>query len=343
MSQKKLNKKSFYTILYCITGFMLLIPLFGRDMSLITRLSCFLSQYVSFFASILFFKELFKEKDESMAYFGVLLLAISPYRFFIAFEQKDKWISLAFSLLPLLAFFVLKSVKNKEKKILFIILGGAVLGVIGFLHFPAFTVLIFVLLTVIIVFKEPLLLITFALGVAISIPFCLNTIRYLLNGGFEELNYSCQSIMTSGYRFGSFFNTFVNIDSNPGFGIGLIITLITGAWNLLSGKKRDRQKYDYYMFAAGVFFMILASRKFPWEFIQRVADIFLRYVGMFGNTTIFAGLAYCFFTVIGAKAIGNLGDNEKEEKASEIYELVKLTVIFICIGTYILQSSLILK
>ena len=90
--------------------------------------------------------------------------------------------------------------------------------------------------------------------------------------------------------------------------------------------------------------MILASRKFPWEFVQRVADIFLRYVGMFENTTIFAGLAYCFLSVIGAKAIGNFGDNEKaEEKAFEIYELVKLTVIFICIGTYILQSSLILK
>ena len=110
------------------------------------------------------------------------------------------------------------------------------------------------------------------------------------------------------------------------------------------GVKREKSKTDYFMLIMGILFMLMASRKFPWEYVQRVATPLLRYVGLWRTPTFFAGLAYFFLTVNAAKAMGSLGEKTKtEEKAFEINELVKLIVIFICIGIYILQSSLMLK
>lgn len=360
MKVKKLNEKSFFTILYVLLGIILLIPLFSKDLTLIEKGVMFFSQYVSFFASILFFKELFKDEDEYKTFFGVLLIAVSPYRFFICFSEKEKLTALAVSLIPLYAFFVLKAIKNVKIKIVFCILAGIALALIGMLHFPILTVLIFVSITLVFVYKAPLVLLTIALGFGLSIPFTLDTLKYLLFGGFDELNYSCASIMPYGYRFGSYFNTFMNIDSNPGFGIGLIVCLLAGVWNTISDSKKVRSKTDYYMFIMGILFMLTASKKFPWEYVQRIASPLLRYVGIWRTPTFFAGLAGFFLSVIGAKAIGSLGhrnehnanaEDGKEKKnpssndnndnaAFDVYELVKNVVIFICMGIYILQSYL---
>lgn len=360
MKVKKLNEKSFFTILYVLLGIILLIPLFSKDLTLIEKGVMFFSQYVSFFASILFFKELFKDEDEYKTFFGVLLIAVSPYRFFISFNEKEKLLSLAVSIIPLYAFFVLKAIKNAKLKIVFYILAGIALALIGLLHFPILTVLIFVSITLVFVYKAPLVLLTIALGFGLSIPFTLDTLKYLLFGGFDELNYSCASIMPYGYRFGSYFNTFLNIDSNPGFGIGLLICLLAGVWNTISDSKKVRSKTDYYMFIMGILFMLTALRKFPWEYVQRIASPLLRYVGIWRTPTFFAGLAGLFLSVIGAKAIGGLGhrneqianaedgkgkknpsskDNNDNE-AIDVYELVKNVVIFVCMGIYILQSCL---
>lgn len=360
MKVKKLNEKSFFTILYVLLGIILLIPLFSKDLTLIEKGVMFFSQYVSFFASILFFKELFKDEDEYKTFFGVLLIAVSPYRFFICFSEKEKLTALAVSLIPLYAFLVLKAIKNVKIKIAFCILAGIALALIGMLHFPILTVLIFVSITLVFVYKAPLVLLTIALGFGLSIPFTLDTLKYLLFGGFDELNYSCASIMPYGYQFGSYFNTFMNIDSNPGFGIGLIVCLLAGVWNTISDSKKVRSKTDYYMFIMGILFMLTASKKFPWEYVQRIASPLLRYVGIWRTPTFFAGLAGFFLSVIGAKAIGSLGhrnehnanaEDGKEKKnpssndnndnaAFDVYELVKNVVIFICMGIYILQSYL---
>ena len=341
MSEKKLDEKSFYTILYCALFIVSLIsPFFVSDLNTVKKVLMSVIVSVTFFGAKLFFDEFFKGKGAAFSFFASMLFMFSPYRVFVSFEKADIMISIALAIMPFYAWALLKTVKVKEKKIIFALLAGVFIAALSYTHFLIFTVMIAATITVIFVFRAWTVFASLFIGIAVSVPAIIHMGRYLLFGGFEEMNYSLQSIMPGAYRFGSFFNSFLNIEENPGFGIGMLICLSIAVWNVLSRKNIDKKVSAFYFPIMGILCMILASRKFPWEYVQRVGAPFLRYVGLWETPAFFAGLAYCFFTVPAGWAMGDISliKDEKEGFGTDFW--IRMFVIFICFALYIYQCSM---
>lgn len=304
------------------------------------RITMLTIQIAAFAGARLFFGELYGS-EKRVAFMGTMLYITSPYRIFISYDKADMSMTLAWAIIPFYAWAVVNILRQKEGKWKYLFFSAIFLAAVYYAHYLVFTVALGVTFIFALFYKKWQLLLTMLLGVIISLPAMYPLLKYLMFGGYEAWELSCQSVMPKGYRLGSFFATYFFWENHPGLGLGMLISIGVAIWVGINGSRKESGSMKLFCAGMGCLFMLLASRSFPWEYVQRIGIPFLRFVGLWKETSVFLGGAYLFFDMLCAKAFVQLDDLE-EKKTSDNYLAfaIRLIVLVICISISIYQCNM---
>ena len=320
------NDNIFGTNLFILPGSIV----YGMTKSVRTAFlfTMFWIQLGSIFFSKLFFEEWFGKDDEKSVFFATMLFVISPYRMDLCYHQVNVSMALAWTLVPLYAWAFLRSFRD-GKNVKVYLCSSISLALVGYADYLIFLGMIGITLCVFIYKKEPVLLCVIFLGVILLLPVECRLLQYLLKGGFEEWQLSCQSIMPKGYRFGGYFCSFAFAEGNPGIGLGMLLCLMAALWlKLVKGIKPDER--TTVLLGISAVFWIMSSRRFPWEYVQRMGRPFLRLVGLWKSPVVFWGISYALLCIPAGEVIMTLSDKKYLE--AEKGKIFRIIVILACLG-----------
>lgn len=306
----------------------LLVPVLFARITGNVPLACLLFQLLLQVGTVVFaagfFGKLFPKRE--MAFFGTLLYVTSPYCLYLTYDLGDLGSSVAFMLIPLFAktVFVVYTEAGKRKWCA-LLTGAVVWAGIAYgdwvVAFVAFAVVAFSVLW----YRKWWGLALFA-GVVLYLPGLRYVARYLIKGNMEQWNFPLTSIMPKGYALGDFFTGFPYREHLPGAGPGLL-----GALLLLIGMCYVKERFSWdkkYHFPVclSVGLMLVSTKFFPWDLLQRVGMPFVRMVSMWESPAVFFGCAMLPLSVLGAYALGSLPEE------SDAGRIVKAAVAVVSAG-----------
>lgn len=90
--------------------------------------------------------------------------------------------------------------------------------------------------------------------------------------------------------------------------------------------------------ADGTVFLVLATRYFPWDMVQRLGNWALKLVALIRSPTVFAGMAWACLCIPAAGAMESVDDVEGRMRSGAI----RLLALAACLGICVFQCSRIL-
>lgn len=307
-----------------------------------------LMQIGTLFTAMLMFHRLFEGKNSKYpAFFGVLLYMSCPYRIYLCYDLADMSQVAVWALMPLYIWAVLGIVryhKMNQKNIVNLVMAALSLAGIGYANLLQMLVVVGFTLLVALCARKFWILLSLAAGSALTLPCLFRLEYYLFRGAYEHLGIPVQSIMGSGYDVGEFFSVFVYREGHPGFGLGMMLCLLTGLWLMFVKGQRllgDRpvsspRKCCVCFIVLAAVWLFMSLQYFPWEYVQRLGQWALKLVSLLETPGIFFGMAQIALCVPGAWAMERL---EKTEDKGVFIGMVVL-VLTACLGICIYQCNM---
>ncbi len=301
------------------------------DIVLVYRLSMLVIQIGTLLTAKWLFQRIFAEEETGFsAYFGILLYMTCPYRIYVCYDQANMSRAVAWMLLPLYAGAV-TGILREKKNIRDIAIAAIALAGIGYADVIVFMILVGGTVLTGIVLRKPRALIPVAVGMAMYVPGLYRVMQYLFLNAFQEFQMPLQSIMKSGYRFGEFFSLYVYKGGRPGFGMGMMLCLLSGLWmNFVHGKKEDHRSCQFFV-VVSVILLALSFYYFPWDILQRLGGWSLKLISLIGTPSVFAGLAYGCLCVPAACGVRRISRHENKVIAFAIPVLILIACVGLCI------------
>ena len=151
-----------------------------------------------------------------------------------------------------------------------------------------------------------------AMGIVIGSPRLLVLLKYLVTGESVAEEYSLASIMHSGYTIGRFFASYYFVEHLPGLGIAFIGVVALLLWRYVL-KERFPGKAGYRSLLFCVLLAAVCSlERFPWDVVQRVHVVFLRFVPLMKELNIFVGLMNMGIAVLAVPVLEDIWTDEKD-------------------------------
>lgn len=281
-----------------------MIRMAGGSITLAYRLYMLLLQALALFAAKKMFENLFS--DENTVLMGVLLYMMSPYRLYVCYDKASLGMAAAWALIPLAVWGIADAVRLKAGWKGFIkhtAVTGLTLAAIGYADGMLLLFTLGVGVLGILWYRRPAGLAALAAGGILYIPGMIYFARYILKGGMEVWGLPLGSIASRGYSVGQFFSSWTYRENSPGLGLGLMIALIVLFWLAFTeGSLEIVKKYGYFVILLCVLgFMSMSS--FPWDFVQRAGEPFLRLVPLMETPGMAFGFATLAASVLGAYGV----------------------------------------
>lgn len=308
----------------------LIYRLFG-DMAFAYRAYMLTVQAGTFLTAWLLFGRIFaKEETKLSAFFGVLLYMTCPYRIYVCYDLANLSQAAAWMLLPLYIW-AIAGIMEGNKKVGNVVAAAFALAGTGYADVIFFVTALGLTLLAAVAARRFWLLVSMAGGMLLFLPGLYRLIRYLFLGDYQEWGLPLHSIMAEGYRVGQFFHSYSFREGHPGIGWGMFFCLSAVIWlGFVEGVKETNKGYQICM-AAGCFFMVISTRYFPWEIVQRLGTWALKLVCLIETPAIFWGMAFLCFCIPGAHAMEKLSRHENKMIAYAIPFIVLMAAIGICV------------
>ena len=158
---------------------------------------------------------------------------------------------------------------------------------------------------------------TIILGMAIAIPQLFKFLNAILTGVWDEQMISLVSIMPTGYTLGRFFSHYYFVKPMPGLGISFISLLALLVWRCILTEKFPWEKdYGCILVLVGMA-MVLSLEKFPWDMVQRVHPVFLRFVSMIKELNLFVGIMNMGLALFVIPVFEDIKRSEKKQQTMD--------------------------
>lgn len=219
---------------------------------------------------------------------ATLIYVICPYRTYLQRDSGDMGRLILFALLPLLIAFVYE-LTEKHKGWFNLLPAAICLGVMAYAD-VVITCFIVGFLGLYLVYRRAWHVLIFVLsGLLLGGVKYLELIRYLLTGESWQ-DVSLAGIMPGAYTLGRYLSTYFYPAGKPGIGILLMGVLMLLLWLVMTDAEYHLPKpYRFALFTV-VMTGFMASVWFPWDIIQRVSVVFLRFVPLIGELNVFVGM-----------------------------------------------------
>jgi hypothetical protein len=283
------------------TNLWLMIPALLRNLGFtITsayRLYMLLIQVVTLFSAALLARTLFS--DRVAAAFGVLFYMTAPYRVYLCYDVGNLGQAVVWMLLPLFLWGLcglsrqpLPKWKGWDRPRM-VSFGITALSFAGIAYADSMMLFVLGVATLIgsVWFRRWIILLPMAAGTILFLPGARYFLRYLIKGGYEYLELPLGSISGGGYAFGQFFTSYTYPEGMPGLGLGLFAALIMLLYLCFLREMPKMPGSCGFSIVAFVILLLMSTKWFPWDILQRVGTPFLRGIGLLGTPRIFFGLA----------------------------------------------------
>lgn len=218
-----------------------------------------------------------------------LLYVICPYRLYLLRTGTDLGRMIVFTVLPLLIAFA-SALLKKERTWLYLFLTAVCIGIISYADVVASCFIIAFVGAYALWVRAWRLLVAMLGGIALSCMEWLKLIKYLLTGVTDWQDVSLAGIMPGAYTLGRYLSTYFYPAGKPGIGILAVVVLMLLLWLVMTDAEyRLPKPYRFTLFGV-VMTGFMASVWFPWDIIQRVSVVFLRFVPLIGELNVFVGM-----------------------------------------------------
>ena len=282
----------------------------------------------------LFCESLWGKEEKRTVFICVLLFVLCPYRFYLCYDRCDLFLQMAWMFIPLFAWAVLGLIRV-QKGIYYFFVASFSLAFIGYANVQVFLILIGVTCVYMAWKRSWLLFAVYIAGSVICLPGLLPLVHYLFRGGYENWQFSLNSIMPSGYSLGSLLSSLLYLEDCPGIGLGMMFCIGVAVWRWFVERRREPRE-SVFFWGMGVILIIMSSAMFPWEILQRVGMPFLRLIGLWRTPVSFFGMAYSLWCISAGRTVGRSRENEQTQAGE--YIIIQQTVVLLGIGVWIWQS-----
>lgn len=316
--------------LFCLP-FALLYRLLG-NLVMTYRLFMLMVQVGTLGTALLLFRRLFPD-DEKAVFAGVIFYMTNPYRIAVCYDMADLAQATALMLIPLVIYAAVELWEGVKWKA--ILIGAAALAGVGYAEGMLFWIVLGCLVLACIFtgnFKALSIVIPALLLFCVGI---LQTISYLFETDFGQLGITTQTIMSRGYHVGELFLFLHSPEKLPGMGYGLGMAVLSGAWLVFTKSDEEKRKRNRIFVGMSVLLAVLSLKIFPWDLVERVAEVFARLVTFLRTPQIFWGPAQICLCVFSAWSVAQLG-RRKEKVLSAVFPIVIFTV---CVAMCIWQCN----
>ncbi len=295
------------------SNLLLYVPVFLRKMGLsITtayRLYMLLIQIVTVLGARAFFDSIFQEKITS--FIGVLLFITCPYRVYICYDTANLGLAAAWALTVVYAWAVSKMCQNSKNWKIYAV---AILTAAGIASADVILFVMVIGLSAVCFLISGKVSILFSVmgGCVLSMPVLMYVLRYLVLGNLELYHLPLESITMRGYTPGQILSSFAYASDRPGLGIALFGASALLGYMLFIGEISLKKTSLRWMVDGAALMLFLTTVYFPWDFIQRVAAIFHRFVSLIGSPNIFMGIGCFLLSIPSAYAVGHLKFQENK-------------------------------
>ncbi len=271
------------------------------------RIYMFLLQILTVVAVRAFFRSLFKE--EFSAYLGTVLFITCPYRIYVSYDVANLGEVAAWAMACAYAWGVLKVCQGSKNWKVFVV---AILALAGtaYADIIIFAIVSGISLLSYLINKKLWGIPLYIGGCVLAFPALIYVLRYLVRGNLEQYQLPLGSIMDNGYTPGQLLTSFAYRSDVPGIGIGLFGALVVLCWLMVIGEISFQNKAWKWNFVVLVTMFFCATVYFPWDMVQRVAGIFLRFVGLIESPNVFMGVGCFFASIPAAYAVRSLRKKE---------------------------------
>lgn len=220
---------------------------------------------------------------------ATLLYVICPYRIYLLRTGTDLGRMIVFTVLPLLIAFAFALLK-KERKWLYLFLTAVCIGIITYADAVISCFVIGFMLIYALWAKAWKLILAMVCGTALGCMEGLELIKYLLTGVTDWQDVSLAGIMPGAYTLGRYLSTYFYPAGKPGIGILLMGVLMLLLWLVMTDAEYHLPKLYRFALFTVVMTGFMASVWFPWDIIQRVSVVLLRFVPLIGELNVFVGM-----------------------------------------------------
>lgn len=286
----------------------------------------------------LFFDRIFEKAESRLpSFFGILLYMTGPYRIYVCYDLADLSQAAVWMLVPLYAWAIAGSVRDGKLKSCAAAMATAavVLAGIGYVDTVMFVILAGLTMLTALIVRKPRILISLAAGVVLFLPGLYLLAGYLFLGQSEESGITLQPIMRNGYAIGEYFQSYAYRNGHPGMGLGMLICLLTGLWLIFvkgeDGADRESCKTCRFFTGLSIFLVVLSTRYFPWDILQRMGDWSLRLISMIETPAVFWGLGFGCMCVPAARSVERISREKNKIAAIAVPVLILLVSIGVCV------------
>lgn len=309
----------------------------SHSMVLAYRVFVLLAQIGTFIGAKLFFEKLFFHSGgKTAAYLGILLYLTCPYRIFVCYDQADFSEMMAWMLMPIYAWAILRLLGRDKRGGLYFAAAAAALAGIGYGDCIYFFIAAGITVIAAVCGRRGLALAAVPAGEVLFLPGLHRLAAYLLTDGYPEQGLAVGTIMSKGYRIGQFFSSYAFREGHPGMGLGIMIGISAGLWGWFVNRDRKRRREEGFFTWMAVLFAVMSTRYFPWDMVQRTGALLLKLVSLVGTPAALWGIASACLCVPAAGAAVRTAEGANRQ----IAQLVPLLVLTACMGLCVYQCNM---
>ncbi len=267
------------------------------------RLYLLLLQIVTVLGVRAFFRE--AVQDEWTAYIGTVLFITCPYRIYICYDVADLGAAAAWTFVAVYAWGVMRICRSGWKWTAVFVTLLATAG-IAYSDVVVFVIASGLSLLYCLYAKQWKALVVYAGGCVLSAPALIYFVKYLVRGNLNGYEISLGSIVPNGYTPGQIFSSFAYRDHLPGVGLGLLCAIAVLCWLKVTGDMTGQHKNGKFAVVTGILMFFCGTVYFPWDMVQRVAGMTLRFVSLIFYPNVFVGFGCLLISIPAACAVGQL-------------------------------------
>lgn len=239
-----------------------ILRLIGLNITVTYRIYMLFLNIVTLFSIKKMMEEIFDNKI--VVFSGVLLFMLSPYRVYILFDKADLGAVAAWAVIPLLLWGIIRLAKG-DKRLATILVTAISFASIGYADYRIWVFMLLVTIVSILWYRKFLMIFSIIFGSVLFLP----ELIFLIRSINQNKDFLLMEGMTSkGYLIGQFFTTWVYRTDYPGFGIGVLLSIV--CLICLSFERKNLKiykKYGYFV-TVTMIFILLSMTSFLGNFVQ---------------------------------------------------------------------------
>lgn len=237
---------------------------------------------------------------------GVTLYMTAPYRIDLCYVQGNLLLSLVWALVPWYLWGLMKAREKGKRRILWMAFSACVLAGIGYGNSIMFFLLAALTLLAALVFKCAAMTVLVVGGAILWIPGNVSFLLALLTQRATEVVIPIKNIAPQGYVFNDFMTSYAYLEGRPGLGLGLLLAAAFYFYVRFVCDGAKLKSESRLFGTVGIFSLVLATRYFPWEFVQRLGAWALKLVSLIDTPALFVGVAALLLPVVFITAVDDL-------------------------------------